>query len=407
MTLSPAATAQGGGRFGARSRAVALVAPLVLFLMVVFVLPLGAMLFHAVDNPEVRRALPETSAVLRAWPGGGLPPDAAFTSLARDLRQADGNAAVAEAGRRLNYETAGYRTLLLKTARQVRAMPEAADWRATLTGIDPRWGEAPSWAAMRRASQAFTPYYLLAAIDLRVDDDGDIVRAPVEERLYLDTLARTMWIGIVVTGLCFLIGYPLAYALTVLPRRFADLLMLSILLPFWTSLLVRTSAWIVVLQKEGIVNSTLIGLGLTDGPLALVFNRFGLYVAMVHILLPFMILPIFSVMKGIPPSYMRASASLGAPPWRGFLQVYFPLTLPGVGAGALLTFIISAGYYITPTLVGGAQDQMLSYFIAFYANTTINWGMSAALGAVLLACVILLYATVGRLIGVARIAGIE
>jgi len=149
------------------------------------------------------------------------------------------------------------------------------------------------------------------------------------------------------------------------------------------------------------------GLRLTDGPLALVFNRFGLYVAMVHILLPFMILPIFSVMKGIPPTYMRASASLGAHPFRGFLQVYFPLTLPGVGAGALLTFIISAGYYITPTLVGGAQDQMLSYFIAFYANTTINWGMSAALGAVLLGCVILLYATVGRLIGVARIAGIE
>ena len=188
--------------------------------------------------------------------------------------------------------------------------------------------------------------------------------------------------------------------------RLRALMLFSILLPFWTSLLARTSAWIVVLQREGIINGSLGSLGLISEPLELVFNRFGVYVSMIHILLPFMVLPLFSVMKGITPNYMRASAVLGAHPLEGFLRVYFPLSLPGVSAGCLLTFIVCAGFYVTPSLVGGAADQMIGYFIAFYTNTRINWGMAAALSLVTLICVLGLYIIIGRWVGISRVAGI-
>ena len=161
--------------------------------------------------------------------------------------------------------------------------------------------------------------------------------------------------------------------------------MILVLLPFWTSLLVRTCAWIVLLQSKGVVNDSLLWLGIIDEPLPLIYNRFGVCVAMTHILLPFMILPLYSVMKAISPAYMRAAASLGAPPLTAFLRVYLPQTLPGIGAGCLLVFILALGYYITPALVGGAADQMISYFIALYTTETVNWGMASALGAMLLA----------------------
>jgi len=385
---------------------VALVAPLMLFIALAFVLPLASMFFYAVNNPEVRAALPTTVAALEGWRAGEPVPEQAFARLAADLKQGTDGSLVAEAGRRLNYEIPGFRSLLLKTSRQVRAS-DAAWGRAEIEGTDARWSEPAIWHAIRRGGSAFTPYYLLAALDLRQNDAGGIEMARPEDRLFLPTLARTLWIGFGVTVICLLIGYPLANAIVTLPGRFAAILLACVLLPFWTSLLVRTSAWIVILQKEGLVNGVLQAVGLTDGPLELVFNRIGLYLAMVHILLPFMVLPLISIMKGISPSYMRASASLGAHPVIGFWRIYLPLTLPGVGAGCLLTFIIAAGYYITPTLVGGARDQMLSYFIAFFANTTINWGMSAALGLVLLSCIIALYVAVGRVIGISRIAGLE
>lgn len=400
-----------GRGFGiARRRAgllsLALVAPLVVFIMMVFVLPLGSMLFYAVNNPEVRKALPATVSALRVTDGTHLPDDSAFAALLTDLRAGQAGKEMAEAGRRLNYEIPGFRSLLLKTARSAKNAT-GSDAKATLLSIDSRWQDARYWAAIRRAGTALTPYYLLAALDLRLNDAGVIVRAPEDERLFVATLGRTLWISFTVTLICLALAFPLANAILTLPRKFATLMLACVLLPFWTSLLVRTSSWIVVLQKEGIVNSVLTSTGIVTEPLQLVFNRTGLYIAMSHILLPFMVLPILSIMKGISPSYMRASSSLGAHPIRGFLRIYLPMTLPGVGAGCLLTFIISAGYYITPTLVGGANDQMLSYFIAFYANTTINWGMSAALGIVLLCCVLLLYVGIGRFIGISRIAGLE
>jgi putative spermidine/putrescine transport system permease protein len=385
-----------------------LLAPLIGFIVLVFVLPIAIVLFYAISNPEVGRALPMTVAKLQGWSGTGLPPSEAAGALINDLRTDSGDSRVAEAGRRLNYEITGYRSLLLKTARELRAHPPAGnDPLQALTGLDPRWGHTEYWAAIQRSSAPFTPYYLLAAVDLRLDADGRLEAAPHEERIFLAALARTLWIGFVVTLVCLLIGYPVANAIVTLPGRFPGIMLACVLLPFWTSLLVRTSAWIVLLQKEGIVNTALMRAGLITAPLELMFNRTGLYVTMVHILLPFMVLPLLSVMKGISPTYMRASASLGAHPVSGFLRVYLPLTLPGIGAGCLLTFIVASGYYITPMLVGGAGDQMLSYFIAFFANSTINWGMSSALALVLLTCILILYVCVGRLIGINRIAGIS
>ncbi|HMC17140.1 MAG TPA: ABC transporter permease, partial [Albitalea sp.] len=164
------------------------------------------------------------------------------------------------------------------------------------------------------------------------------------------------------------------------------------------SILVRVAAWIVLLQSAGLVNRSLMGLGLIDQPLALLFNRSGVIVAMVHILLPFMILPLYSVMKSVPPTYLRAAVSLGSPPLAAFFRVVVPQTYPGIGAGALLVFILSIGYYVTPALLGGPDDQMLSYYIAQYANVTVNWGMACALGALLLAATLVLYAVYRRVV---------
>jgi putative spermidine/putrescine transport system permease protein len=173
-------------------------------------------------------------------------------------------------------------------------------------------------------------------------------------------------------------------------------------LPFWTSLLVRTAAWIVLLQNQGLVNRALIGLGLVDQPLQLIFNRVGVVVAMTHVLLPFMVLPLYSVMKGISPTHMRAAASLGARPATAFRRVYLPQTVPGIGAGCLLVFILALGYYITPALVGGASDQMIAWFVAFNTTQTANWGLGSALGVALLAATLALFAVYNRLIGLDR-----
>ena len=200
-----------------------------------------------------------------------------------------------------------------------------------------------------------------------------------------------------VTICCLLLGYPLAWWLASLPERSANVLMILVLVPFWTSILVRVAAWIVLLQSEGLVNSGLMGLGLIHEPLPLLFNRTGVVIAMVHILLPFMILPLYSVMKNVPPTYLRAAVSLGSAPLAAFFRVYVPQTYPGIGAGALLVFILSIGYYVTPALLGGADDQMLSYYIARYTNVEVNWGMACALGAILLVATLILYGVYRRI----------
>jgi putative spermidine/putrescine transport system permease protein len=250
-----------------------------------------------------------------------------------------------------------------------------------------------------------TSFYLLAALDLTRNVDGAIVAAPPDQAIYRDVFARTFTISFGVTALCLILGFPVAYLLATLPPRRSNLLMIFVLLPFWTSLLVRTCAWIVLLQREGVVNNSLRWLGIVDEPLRLIYNRFGVYVAMTHVLLPFMILPLYSSMKAISPAYMRAAASLGASPVTAFLRIYLPQTLPGIGAGCLLVFILALGYYITPALVGGAADQMISYFVALYTTETVNWGLASALGAVLLLATLLLAAVYGKLVHGQQITG--
>jgi putative spermidine/putrescine transport system permease protein len=389
-----------------RLKAIALIAPLLLFLLVIFIAPIALLLTRAVDNRETSAVLRETAVAIDAWQGDGVPGEPVQAALVADLR-ASPREAVAEVAKRLNYYQSGLRSLVLKTAREVNradaaAAPSAA---ALLEQIDTRWAEPGTWQVIRIALPTHTDFYLLAALDLRRDAQGDIAQASADNAIYRDVIVRTFAISAAVTLLCLLLGYPLAYWIATAPPITARLLLLLVLLPFWTSLLVRTTAWVVVLQSGGVVNSLLAWMGLIDPahPLELIHNRIGVLVAMTHILLPFMVLPIYSVMKGIPPNYMRAASSLGAPPLSAFVRVYLPLSLPGVSAGCLLVFILALGYYITPALVGGPHDQMLSYFIAYFASQVTNWGMAAALSATLLALVLVLYAVYHRIVGIDKL----
>jgi putative spermidine/putrescine transport system permease protein len=383
-------------------KSAALVAPLFLFLLATFLVPIGTLLGRGVIDPEVPQVLPQVTRALKDWDGRDLPGEEAFAALIADMRAARAAGNLASAATRLNYDVNGFRSLMFSSARRLPE-PLTQSARDTLIGIDPKWGERETWAAIRRAGGPVTDFYLLAAVDLRRDADNAITGVPPDQAIFRTVLGRTFWISGVVTLACLLLGFPLAYLAASLPARRANLLLLFVMLPFWTSLLVRTAAWVVVLQREGIINSALLASGLIEAPLQMIFNRFGVYVAMTHILLPFMVLPLYSVMKSVPPVYMRAAASLGAAPWTAFRRVYLPQTLPGLSAGCLLVFVQALGYYITPALVGGANDQMISYLIAFYASRTINWGMAAALSIILLASTLVLCGVYGKLVGFEKV----
>jgi len=388
--------------------AAAFVAPLLVFTVLVFLLPIGDMLRRSVWNAELAAAWPEVRAAMGAWRsegGHGVPPEPVFAALARDLRETFGTAALGTAARRLNYDLENGRSLVFNSARRVAQLDRPiGTWTETLTGIDRRWGEAGTWAAIDRARVPFTDFFLLAALDLQ-RDEGGLARKPAQQAIYLDVLGRTFSISLAVTLACLALGFPVAYAIAAQPPSRANLLLMLVLLPFWTPLLVRTAAWVVLLQENGLANQFLAALRLIDRPLRLIYNRTGVLVAMTHVLLPFMILPLYGVMKGVPSSLMRAALSLGAPPLTAFRRVYLPQVMPGVAAGALLVFILALGYYITPALVGGPNDQMISYFVSYHLNETSNWGMASALGAILLAVTVLLILLLGRAVAVKRLIG--
>ena len=385
-----------------RVTAMALIAPLMIFLLVTFVAPIAILLKRAIENPEVVTVLPKTVGTLRGWDRNGTPPDAAYAALADDLTAAHEKNIAGMLARRINTEIAGSRSVIMKTA---RAMPlrdadgkplDAAQTRSALIELDAQWGEPQYWQTIAKNGSRYSPYYLLAALDLRQDAFGDISQADEEKSAFRAIFGRTFAISLGVTVFCLLLGFPLAYWLSTMSERRANLFMILVLIPFWTSILVRVAAWMVLLQAEGLVNKSLMGLSLIDAPLELIFNRTGTYISMTHILLPFMILPLYSVMKAIPPSYMRAAVSLGSHPFAAFWRVYVPQTYPGVGAGALLVFILALGYYITPALLGGTNEQMVSYYVAYFINVTINWGMACALGALLFAATLVLYGVYRR-----------
>lgn len=386
-----------------RLRAYAMIAPLGLFTLLTFLVPIALMLFTSVHDPVVVESMPRFTLLMRTMPDNtAVPGEQTFAALAADMKLAGEQQNASKIASRLNFEESGLRTLFMSTARRLGSI-EQGPWKPAFLDINPAWGEPKVWSVLRRTSHAYTGDYYLHALDLDRDELGRIVREAPTDRIYLEVFGRTLWVSLLVTIAALAIGYPLAYWVAHLPPKTANLTMVLVLLPFWTSLLVRTTAWIVLLQKEGVVNSALRALGLIHEPLQLIYNRFGVVVAMTHILAPFMILPLVSVMRQIPPANVRAARSLGASPFTAFWRVYLPQSLPGISAGVLLVFILAIGYYITPALVGGAADQMMSYFIADHLTRSLNWGLASALGGLLLAGVLVLYAIYERVVGVSNV----
>ena len=394
-------------------KAFTLIVPLLVFLIITFVFPIFSMLYRSVLNPEMGFAMPNFSGQILQWEAEQFPPpQALLKTFVEDVLTADENRTIGRAAKRLNYNRSGFRSLMKKTGTKLKRAVAAEGKEAVvgdpnlwdrLTKIDKRWKDIEYWVIMKQASPPTTAWFLLQAVDRDYDVENEVVRVPEDRAIHVTILWRSVWISFWVTMGCLALGFPIAYLLSVVPTRQGNILILLLLLPFWTSLLVRTTAWLVLLQGQGLVNDFGIVTGLWDERLTLVRNRFGTYVAMIHILLPFMTLPLFSVMKTIDPYHMKAGLSLGANPVKTFMKVYLPQTLPGVGAGVLLVFIISLGFYITPALVGGPGDQMLSYFIAFHANSTVNWGLASALSVVLMLVVLVFFGLYQRVVGVGNI----
>ncbi len=384
-------------------RALALIAPLLIFILVTFAAPIADMLFRSVENSIVPDTLPLTVQALADWDetSGEPPGEAVFVALHQDLLAAVAAKAHTRVGSRLNYEKTGLASLLRKTGRRVKRMAEDGNLAAQFAKIHKDWVNPEIWAVIKRFSGNYTSGYFLNSIDTRLGADG-IEAKPENERIYIFLFERTLLLSVAITVACLLIGYPVAFLLATLPMRTSNVLMILVLLPFWTSLLVRTSAWKVLLQQQGVINDTLVFLGLIadDARLAMINNQTGTIIAMTHILLPFMILPLYSVMRTIPPSYMRAARSLGATDWTAFWRVYFPQSVPGIGAGAILVFILAIGYYITPELVGGTSGTFISNRIAYHISSSLNWGLAAALGVILLVVVLLLYWLYDKIIGI-------
>jgi putative spermidine/putrescine transport system permease protein len=381
---------------------LALLAPSVIFTALFFVLPLALFMFRSVDNPEIQTYLPRTAEVMQSWSGQGEPDEAAFAAIAADLNAIRGQPSLGLIGRRLNYALPGARGLLTKTARRL-PIAEGASAKDALIAIDKQWADPALWGVLHQQSGRLTDFYLLTALDLHKSPEGELRRVAPEQRIFIDLYGRTLSVSLTVTALCLLIGFPVAAVMARAGKRAASWMLMLVLVPFWTSLLVRSTAWVILLQNEGLVNKALMALGIISSPLPLVFNRAGVIIAMVHVLLPYAILPIYSVMKGISGNHLRAAASLGASPLRVFRTVYLPLTLPGVAAGGTLVFVLSVGFYVTPALVGGPGDQMIGYFIAYFTNSAVNWGLASALGAFLLIVVAAIYLALGKLVGFNRL----
>lgn len=386
-----------------RLTAFLLVAPLLAFICITFIVPIGQMMWRSVDNPVVVATLPRTIEALGEWDGQELPAEETYAALVADLAAAQANRTIGQLAIRLNYELSGARSLFAGLGRRAGSME--APFKEAVIEDNQRWGDTALWHILKREGRPYTTAYYVSAVDMRYNAQSEIERQPPHQRIYVALFLRTLALSVAITCTTLLLGYPIAFLLASLPMRTSNLLMIFVLLPFWTSLLVRTTAWIVLLQQQGVINDILVWMGVisNSGRVLMIHNAFGTIVAMTHILLPFMVLPLYSVMKGISPSYMRAARSLGANNWTAFWKVYMPLTVPGIGAGAILVFIISIGYYITPALVGGQSGQMISNLIAFHMQNSLNWGLAAALGSILLAGVLILYWTYSRIVGIDKV----
>ena len=386
-------------------RALLLIAPLLIFIFVAFIMPIVSMLSRSVENDLVSKTLPQTVQALQSWDAlsGELPSEPVYAAFALDIQNAAKAKVHTKVGLRLNYEKSGIASLFKKTARKAKKWDIQNDgpFKDKLIKVHNGWGEIEVWKTLKTHSPRYTSGYFLNAIDMRKTAEGADFQ-PEDKTILIKLFQRTLIMSLIITFSCILLGYPVAWLLANLPMRQANLLMILVLLPFWTSLLVRTSAWKVMLQQQGVINDILVQLSLVSDKARLIMinNEIGTIVAMTHILLPFMILPMYSVMQTIPPSYLRAAKSLGATNWTAFWRVYFPQSVPGIGAGSILVFILAIGYYITPEIVGGTKGVFISNRIAYHILKSLNWGLAAALGTILLIAVLVLYWTYDKIVGI-------
>ncbi|MDR0810050.1 MAG: ABC transporter permease [Gemmobacter sp.] len=373
-----------GGRLAAL---VLLVLPLALYI-IVYLVPLGSIVSLSLDNRALSDRFPALRVVLDQ--GAEATPDMRAAALISDLGGLDARQQ-GETARLLNQEISGFRSLVLETSRNAATIPPTME---ALLAFDARWKNAQYWEVIARNVSPISWRHFQKATGLKPGPDGSLYLAEGDD-IYLRIMLRTLVIALQVTALTVLLGYPLAYGVANAPRRWSTFILTVILLSFWTSILVRTTAWVVLLQTNGLINTLLIRLGIVSEPVQLIFNRFGVLVAMTHVLLPFAIIPMMNVMRTIPASQGQASRSLGAGGVETFLRVYLPQSLRGVVVGGGTVFILSLGFYVTPALTGGPGDQMLSWYIADFVRRSLNWGMASALSVMLLGGVLLLLTVYG------------
>ncbi len=379
------------------------VAPLLLFVLISFLIPIANMLYRSGYNPTVAELIPLTLDALEDWDvSSSQLPEKVVPIFTQELQKLAQDRDSGKLAKEINRLLPGSGSLIKSTARKLKSkdatLPQSHE---ELSAIKKQWSDINVWRSMKKSGAIYTATYYLTALDLQQNSDGEIVER--ETQVYIQLYVKSLKTALYITLLALVIGYPLSYYMATLPDNKANVMMVFVLLPFWTSLLVRTTSWIALLQTNGVVNSVLQALHIITEPLEMLYTQFATIIAMVHILLPFMILPLYSVMKRIDPSYMRAAMSLGARPFPAFIRIYMPMTVPGFAAGGLLVFIISIGYYITPALVGGTDGQMISNIIAFHMQSSNNWELAAALGSLLLGLILLMYAIYDRIVGVSNL----
>ena len=410
-----------------------------LFVLILFVNPIVQLLSRSIDDNAINNVFPLTFSQYQIWEDkSNLPGEEMYAAVINDIRNThklpdgEGKLKLGKAGTRMTYEQSGWRSLLMKTVKEATKVDKKskeevkpytwdAPYKDKMIKKDKRWGKVEFWQSLGAMKDPYTMGYYLNAVDLRYDANKNIIQKVEHLRVYKTIWMRTLQVSLMVTIFCLILAYPVSYLLATLPMRISNLLMICVLMPFWTSLLVRIVAWMIMLQQNGVVNDTFVTIlpcfeGMVNLPffgatnidlcfgdedrIPMMYNFTGTIIVMTQILLPFMILPIYSIMKGIPPSYMKAAQNLGATPTRAFIRVYMPQSVPGVGAGCILVFIVAIGYYITPELVGGKDGLMIGNFVAREMQQTLNWGLAAAMGTMLLIAVLALYWVYDKFIGI-------
>lgn len=373
-----------GSPFSAnRLAAAGFLFPAIVAVLLMAALPLAMVASKAFYDTQVRDAFPATLEALSGWDQGAPVPEKARSALADDLRTAYAAQTLAGAASKLNERTNGLRSAIMATARHLVRDGEA-DIAATLERSSPLWTAPETWATIKAAGRPFS----LSNLGRAFAPSPSGREAGPAGGVYGDMLVRTLTISFGVTLVTVLIGYPLAYALTFAPPGLKRPLFLLSFIPLWMSLLGRAAAWVILLQKGGVVDMAAQALGLASGPLELLYSRAGVYIAMTHVLLPCFVYPCYSAMANIPRNQVTAALSLGASGWRSFWVVFVPQTLGGVAAGATLVFVLAMGFYLTPALVGGPADQMLSYMVSEITLRIGDTAMASTLAALLIAAMI-------------------